>query len=230
LVLAAILPCGSSNKQVVAGSWMEHSAPTHHPCLGLEGDQPYSSRGGKQFVNRKVIDELKQQIPLLDYLQAHDWQPARSIRGGRLMGLCPLHTDHKPSFLVDPGQNLFYCYGCGRGGDVIRFAELYHQVNFPKAITLLREWCGLAPLLNAVVDCYRIQLHRYNEALAYLDQRGIHSCEVIEHMRVGYAPGGRLRSCLLQLGYPTSWSGQCRWPRQLQPTHRFSAGRKSVWP
>jgi len=130
---------------------MEHSAPTHHPCLGLERDQPYSSRGGKQFVNRKVIDELKQQIPLLDYLQAHDWQPARSIRRGRLMGLCPLHTDHKPSFLVDPGQNLFYCYGCGRGGDVIRFAELYHQVNFPKAITLLREWCGLAPLLNAVV-------------------------------------------------------------------------------
>jgi DNA primase len=183
---------------------MEHFAPTHHPCLGLERDQPYSSCGGKQFVNRKVIDELKQQIPLLDYLQAHDWQPARSIRGGRLMGLCPLHTDHKPSFLVDPGQNLFYCYGCGRGGDVIRFAELYHQVNFPKAITLLREWCGLAPLLNAVVDCYRIQLHRYNEALAYLDQRGIHSCEVIEHMRVGYAPGGCLRSCLLQLDYPLS--------------------------
>lgn len=55
------------------------------------------------------------------------------------MGLCPLHTDHKPSFLVDPNKSLFYCYACGRGGDVIRFAELYHQVNFPKAITLLRE-------------------------------------------------------------------------------------------
>ena len=46
------------------------------------------------------------------------------------MGLCPLHDDHKPSFLVDPHKNLFYCYGCGRGGDVIRFAELYHQVKF----------------------------------------------------------------------------------------------------
>ena len=43
------------------------------------------------------------------------------------MGLCPLHADHKPSFLLDPGKNLFYCYGCGRGGDVIRFAELYHR-------------------------------------------------------------------------------------------------------
>ena len=155
-------------------------------------------------MKREALDELKQHIPLLEYLQAHDWQPARALSRGRWMGLCPLHTDHKPSFLVDPTKSLFYCYGCGRGGDVIRFAELYHQVNFPKAITLLREWCGLAPLLNAVVNCYRIQLHRYNEALAYLDQRGIHSLQVIEHMRIGYAPGGCLRSCLLQLGYPLS--------------------------
>ena len=87
---------------------------------------------------------------------------------------------------------------------MIRFAELYHQVNFPKAITLLREWRGLASLLNAVVDCYRLQLQRYNEAFACLDQQGIHSGEVIEHMRIGYAPGGCLRSCLLQLGYPLS--------------------------
>jgi len=94
-------------------------------------------------VNRRALDELKQQIPLLDYLQAHDWQPARSIRGGRLMGLCPLHPITSPSFLVDPGQNLFYCYGCTRGGDVIRFAELYHQVKFPQAVALLREWCGV---------------------------------------------------------------------------------------
>ena len=76
-------------------------------------------------MNRQVLDELKQQIPLLEYLQAHDWQPARVLSRGRRMGLCPLHTDHKPSFLVDPNKNLFYCYGCGRGGDVIRFVELY---------------------------------------------------------------------------------------------------------
>ncbi len=67
---------------------------------------------------------------------------------GRLMGLCPLHEDHEPSFLVDPHKNLFYCYGCGRGGDVIRFAELYHQVKFPQALALLRQWRGLAPLLH----------------------------------------------------------------------------------
>jgi DNA primase len=103
-------------------------------------------------VNRKALDELKQQIPLLDYLQAHDWQPARRIRGERLMGLCPLHTDHQPSFLVDPNKNLFFCYGCRRGADVIRLAELNHQVEFSQAVALLLEWCGRAPLLDQVCD------------------------------------------------------------------------------
>ena len=152
-------------------------------------------------MNRKTIDELKQRIPLLDYLQAHGWQPARSIRGGRLMGLCPLHTDHKPSFLADPHQNLFYCYGCARGGDLIRFAELYHQVKFPQAVALLREWSGVIALLEEVTGFYRMQLFRHREAVSYLQQRGLHAPEIIEHMRIGYAPGRCLRAWLNQLGY-----------------------------
>jgi DNA primase len=152
-------------------------------------------------VNRIALDELKQQIPLLEYLHAHDWQQARPIGFGRLLGLCPLHDDHKPSFLVDPHKNLFYCYGCRRGGDLIRFAELYHQVNFPQAVTLLRQWRGLPPLLHEAAGFYRLQLQRHPEAVAYLYQRGIRSPELIEHMRIGYAPGGCLRGRLTQLGY-----------------------------
>jgi DNA primase len=179
-------------------------ASTHHPCLGFRRFLPHAVTQGEESMNRKALDELKQQIPLLDYLTAQEWRPARALSGGRWMGLCPLHTDHKPSFLVDPQKSLFYCYGCGCGGDVIRFAELYHQVTFPKALSLLREWCGLTPLLHSVVEFYRLQLHRRNEAVVYLDQRGIHSPEVIEHMRIGYAAGGGLRSWLTQLGYPSS--------------------------
>lgn len=156
-------------------------------------------------MNRQALDELKRQIPLLDYLQAHDWRPARSISRGRWMGLCPLHSDHKPSFLVDPSQSLFYCYGCGRGGDVIRFAELYHQVRFPQALLLLNRWRGLTPILRATADFYGIQLHRHGEAVVYLHERGVRSPELIEHMRIGYAPGGGcLQRWLTQLGYPFS--------------------------
>ena len=117
-------------------------------------------------MNRQTLDDLKQQIPLMGYLQAHDWQPARPLSRGRWMGLCPLHQDRKPSFLVDSNKDLFFCYGCGRGGDVIRFAELYHQVKFSQALTLLRQWRGAGPLLQEVARFYRMQLHRHNEAIA----------------------------------------------------------------
>jgi DNA primase len=150
----------------------------------------------------QTADLLKQQIPLLDYLQAQGWKPVRRSAGGRLMGLCPLHPDHRPSFLVDPNKNLFYCYGCDRGGDVIRLAELYHGVRFANAMALLRQWRGLSSLLPDVVTFYQIQLHRHADAVAYLLQRGLHRAELIEKLRIGYAPGRCLRAWLISLGYP----------------------------
>jgi DNA primase len=84
---------------------------------------------------------------------------------------------------------------------VIRFAELYHQVKFSQALVLLRQWRGAEPLLHEVARFYRIQLHRHSEAVAYLYQRGVRSPELIEHMRIGYAPGGCLRGWLTQLGH-----------------------------
>jgi DNA primase len=62
--------------------------------------------------------------------------------------------------------------------------------------------CGLPPLLREAADFYRVQLHRHSEAVAYLHQRGVRSPELIEHMRIGYAPGGCLRAWLMQFGYP----------------------------
>ena len=159
-------------------------------------------------MTRQALDELKQQIPLLDYLQAQDWRAVRRLNRGQWMGLCPLHDDRKPSFMVDPHKGLFYCYGCGRGGDVIRFAELYHEVRFPQALALLHQWLGLAPLLQATTAFYGMQFQRHSEAILYLYQRGIRSPEVIEHMRIGYAPGGCLRSWLMELGHPLPALGQ----------------------
>jgi DNA primase len=194
-----------AQRVVLADNWNHWGAlsrGTHHPCLGSQRGLPYSANRGEQSMNRIALDELKQQIPLLEYLQAHDWQQAKPIGFGRLLGLCPLHADHKPSFLVDSHKNLFYCYGCRRGGDVIRFAELYHQVKFPQAVTLLHQWRGLPPLLHEAAGFYRMQLHRHAEAVAYLYQRGVRAPELIEHMQIGYAPGGCLRAGLMQLGYP----------------------------
>jgi DNA primase len=153
-------------------------------------------------VTREAIDDLKQRISLLDYLQAQDWRPRQRLTRNRWMGLCPLHSDHKPSFVLDGYKGLFYCYGCGRGGDIIRFVELYHQLKFPQALAALRHWYSSLPVLRAAAHFYHMQLHRRGEALAYLYDRGIRSPELVEHMRIGYAPGGCLRRCLTQAGYP----------------------------
>src|SRR5712692_10850690 len=186
----------------LGASLAEVFASAHHPGLGLGGRRTYAAPGGKLTMSWKSAEALKQQIPLLEYLQAQEWKPARRMAGGRVMGLCPLHPDHKPSFLVDPHKNLFYCYGCGRGGDVIRFAELFHQVRFSQALALLRQWRGAGPLLDEAARFCGIQLERHPEAVAYLLQRGARSPALIEHMRIGYAPGGCLRGWLMQLGYP----------------------------
>ena len=153
-------------------------------------------------MSREVFDEMKRQIPLLDYLKAQQWQPIRQLDRNRWMGVCPLHSDHRPSFLVDSVKSLFYCYGCGRGGDVIRFAELYHQVRFPQAVALLQRWRGLPPLIHATAGFYQMQLHRHAEAVDYLLQRGLYQNDVIEELRIGFAPGRCLRAWLTGLGYP----------------------------
>src|ERR1035437_6574242 len=167
----------------------------HHPCLGSRRGLPYSAHPGKKSVNRQALDDLKQQTPLMGCLRAHDWTPARPLSHGRWMGLCPLHGDHQPSFLVDPTKDLFYCYGCGRGGDVIRFAELYHQVKFSQALVCLRQWRGAEPLLHEVARFYHMQLHRRSETVAYLYQRGVRCWALIELMRVGYAPDSSSTPC-----------------------------------
>src|SRR5262249_53268084 len=84
---------------------------------------------------------------------------------------------------------------------IIRFAELYHEVNFLQALVLLRQWRGAKPMLEDAAEFYHLQLNRHSAAVAYLDQRGVCSREVIEHMRIGYAPGGCLRGWLTGLGH-----------------------------
>src|SRR5580658_6671608 len=58
----------------------------HHRCLGSQRSLPYSAHRGKKSVNREALDDLKEQIPLMGYLQAQDWRPARPLSRGRWMG------------------------------------------------------------------------------------------------------------------------------------------------
>jgi integrase len=85
------------------------------------------------------LERLKQCVPLLEYLRRHHWSGHRVGAGPEFAGLCPLHEDTHPSFYVNAQKNLFYCHGCGCGGDLIRFVELPHHLSFRESVAYLAE-------------------------------------------------------------------------------------------
>lgn len=142
------------------------------------------------------LERLKQRIPLLEYLQRHNWKPCRAGSRQEFVGLCPLHQETRPSFYVNTAKNLFYCHGCGRGGDLIRFVQLFLDLPFRQTVALLEQELTPDPvskLLEETAAFYQLQLHRYPEAMRYLEHRGVHNPALIEELGIGYAPGGNLR-------------------------------------
>jgi len=128
--------------------------------------------------------------------------------GRRLKGLCPLHKEKTPSFSVDPEQGLFYCFGCGRGGDAIKLHMLLSGDDFPGAIESLAGRYGI-PLptrrhtgsraddkieriegaLERAAEFFCTALERSGEAMSYLRQRQIPD-ELVKSFALGYAPDG----------------------------------------
>jgi DNA primase len=152
------------------------------------------------------LEQLKQRFPLLDYLRRLPWTGRSAGARHEFVGLCPLHLETRPSFYVNARKNLFYCHGCGRGGDVIRFVELFRSLSFQESVAHLRR--ELAPpsgaaaeLLELTAGFYQLQLHRQPEPVRYLEQRGLRDPALIEELGIGYAPGGNLRRHLAAQGY-----------------------------
>ena len=143
------------------------------------------------------LERLKQRIPLLEYLQRHNWKPCRAGAQQEFVGLCPLHQETRPSFYVNAAKNLFYCHGCGRGGDLIRFVQLFLNLPFRQTVALLEQEVMMptpvSELLEETAAFYRHQFHLHPEATHYLDHRGLHDPALIEELGIGYAPGGNLR-------------------------------------
>ena len=154
---------------------------------------------------QRDVELLKRQLPLLEYLRSHNWigRPVGSKH--EFVGRCPLHGEMQPSFYVNAQKNLFFCHGCGRGGDLLRFVQLYLRLNFCASVAHLKR--ELHPALftegNVLVQTasfYHWQLDKHDEALAYLYKRGVHDEDLISRLVIGYAPGGSLRSHLTEVG------------------------------
>jgi len=150
------------------------------------------------------LEQLKQRLPLLDYLRRSHWTAGSVGNPAELVGLCPLHRESRPSFYVNVRKNLFYCHGCGRGGDLIRLVELSQGLSFRQSIAYLQQQMPAADrdaVLEKTASFYQFQLHRHPEAWHYLHRRGLHDPALIEELGIGYAPGGNLRQHLTAQGY-----------------------------
>jgi DNA primase len=75
----------------------------------------------------------------MDYLKNHNWAGRPVGSKSEFVGYCPLHEETRPSFYVNAHKNLFFCHGCGRGGDLLRFVQLYLHLNFSDSVAHLKN-------------------------------------------------------------------------------------------
>ena len=88
----------------------------------------------------QFVDDLKAQADIVQVVQ--DVVPLKKA-GSSYKGLCPFHNEKTPSFHVNQDKGFFKCFGCGAGGDVVKFVELHEKLAFPEAVRLLAERFGV---------------------------------------------------------------------------------------
>ncbi len=170
---------------------------------------------------QSFIDDLKSQADIVQVVQST--VPLRRA-GARYVGLCPFHAEKTPSFNVHPDKGFFHCFGCGVGGDVLKFVELQERLGFQDAVRHLAERVGVrvpepATDRDAAAEAEREALVGVHEAAAaffaarlaeaggeaardHLTARGI-SPETAQRLGLGFAPTARdrLTAHLRERGY-----------------------------
>ncbi len=156
-------------------------------------------------------DRVKQQADIVRVVGEY----VRLKKTGKdFSGLCPFHQEKTPSFTVSPIKQIFYCFGCGKGGDVYNFVMDMEKCEFPEAVKVVAEKCGIAiprqkerspeerkenQQRSVLVEMHREaqtffvkQLQGTAEgklARAYLEDRDLDRA-TIERFGIGYAPSG----------------------------------------
>jgi DNA primase len=112
--------------------------------------------------NERIIEEIKSRIDIVELIS--DYVPLKKS-GQNYKGLCPFHSEKTPSFIVSPLKQIFHCFGCGEGGDIVSFIIKYNNITFREAIEYLAKRAGLklTDYKWSNQDFNRIQLFRINE-------------------------------------------------------------------
>jgi DNA primase len=171
-----------------------------------------------------IAERVKQQADIVrvvgEYVQLKK-------AGQNFRGLCPFHAEKTPSFNVHPVRQIYHCFGCGKGGDVFSFVMEMEKCEFPEALRIVAEKCGISlPQKRESSPEERkenrqraalLEMHREAQgffvkqiegtlegkaARAYLEDRGLDR-DAISRFGIGYAPsGGDSLLKLLKQKYP----------------------------
>ena len=175
-------------------------------------------------IKDEDIALVRERTPIADVIG--EYLQLRNAGGGSLKGLCPFHDEKSPSFNVTPSKNLYYCFGCGEGGDVISFVQKIDSLSFVEAVEALARQTGITlryeeggrstprrdegkrqRLLNAhkaAAEFYAEQLLSPEAVTArrFLSERGFNRAHA-EQFGLGFAPAGweNLTTHLRRMGF-----------------------------
>jgi len=153
------------------------------------------------------LDELISRTDLVEIIARHvELKPS----GSNMMGLCPFHHEKTPSFSVSVDKQMYYCFGCGKGGNAFRFLMEHDGYPFPEAVELLANKVGMPipaskssnpkedarkkrafDLLNQVAGVFSRTLHsdEGKDAKLYFAQRKLPE-SIIQRYQLGFSPAG----------------------------------------
>ncbi|MCD6098867.1 DNA primase [bacterium] len=155
----------------------------------------------------ELAEEIRERIRIEEVVQEYT---TLKRSGTKLKGLCPLHQEKTPSFYVDPDKQLFYCFGCGKGGDLFTFLMEVEGLTFPEAVERLAKRAGISiekrssrsrSIRSKLISACEFANAYFRNIIAspegkrareYLERRGILP-ETAEKFQLGYSNGRLLQ-------------------------------------
>ena len=149
------------------------------------------------MITQDSIEALKARLDIVDVVGSYiELKKA----GGNFKAPCPFHDEKSPSFVVSPQKQIYHCFGCGVGGDAVKFVMEYEKLSYPEALEKLAQSYNFtlsytdnkhntqrSAVIEKLDEWYRKLLTQNTTALSYLKERGIYESS-IEKFGLGYAP------------------------------------------
>ncbi|MEA3553585.1 MAG: DNA primase [Campylobacterota bacterium] len=147
------------------------------------------------MITKESIENLKSHLDVVDIISQFI---ELKKTGANFKACCPFHGEDTPSFVVSPAKQIYHCFGCGVGGDSIKFVMEYEKLSYPESLEKLASMVNVSlehdtsfkkidsTIISKVNEHYQKLLIHNEKSLAYLKSRGISDFS-IEKFEIGYA-------------------------------------------